>query len=469
MSTANPPRLVLRFERSGLGMVNAITAHELRTGGDLRHCDPARRSLNRVLVGSGNPGADIRATVASIAKENHAAEVAALRALRRHKDARAAEARGPGEPWDAKNDRPLTRVLLSASPGWFEEDPARVDSFVAVSLSFLRERFGAGLVAASLHLDERTPHIHAEVLPLVEVESKRSGRRRMVSHRSHPAFKQEEREGAQQSYGRLQDEAAALFAPLGLVRGNRDTAGRPPKHVPVAEWRARQRAAEVERESKERARAALDHAAFAAHARAAEIERKAKERAAEVERKTRERAAEVERKTRERAAEVERAAKERAAEVERKTKERARAGLEYAAAAARGMVQGAAAVAAGEIVYAPAVEEKPDGLRFAGPALSWTEAARKDFSASIKPVFRWVVGYARRWMSSQGGAPARIPVERPAASPVQPPRRPVAAIGAPDVGQPPRRPETAHRAAPGPRQDEARAQPVRARVACMER
>ncbi len=63
--------------------------------------------------------------------------------------------------------------LITASPGAFPRDESGVikgdyrnSTWVADNLKFLSQRYGANLVAFTLHQDEKTPHIHAIVVPI---------------------------------------------------------------------------------------------------------------------------------------------------------------------------------------------------------------------------------------------------------------------------------------------------------------
>lgn len=55
--------------------------------------------------------------------------------------------------------------VVSASPTWFRPngsdiDPRRLEQWVSVTERWLRSQFGDDLVAAVVHLDESTPHLH---------------------------------------------------------------------------------------------------------------------------------------------------------------------------------------------------------------------------------------------------------------------------------------------------------------------
>lgn len=58
--------------------------------------------------------------------------------------------------------------------GWGKYDEDRLDKWLDATMDYLYEKYGkANIVAADLHLDERTPHLHAVVVPICEVELKK--------------------------------------------------------------------------------------------------------------------------------------------------------------------------------------------------------------------------------------------------------------------------------------------------------
>lgn len=62
------------------------------------------------------------------------------------------------------------RVLLSASPEAMERIQAegKLDDWCQESVKWLQSTFGEeNVVSAVLHMDEKTPHIHATVVPIV--------------------------------------------------------------------------------------------------------------------------------------------------------------------------------------------------------------------------------------------------------------------------------------------------------------
>lgn len=343
MTELKTPKLVLRVQRRTLEDIPGFAMHESRSGGNLRHVDPERTKNNRVLIGSGHPARDLFAAFKDLAVANLEEEVKALRKSRGKKAAAAREAKGPQKPFDPKNNRPWTEVLVSASPQYFSpngEPPGqwneqRTEAFIQRVHDVLTEKFGDGVVHLSVHLDEETVHAHAAILPIIEKTSKRRGRQRLVSHRSHPEFftpdvpkdalvdalgnplegvaRREKRLELQADvitgFERFQDSMGAAFADLGIERGERHAERRrvdrflgaepdpAPVHRTTKEWRALQKAElkkqeqctrDIEREAREAREAtarALKSAAEAAGAkeRTEAAEKKAAARLAEAE------------------------------------------------------------------------------------------------------------------------------------------------------------------------------------------
>ena len=65
-------------------------------------------------------------------------------------------------------------MILSASADFFERDQnglaldIRENEWLKKNKKFLQERYGKNLVALTLHQDEKTPHLHAIIVPLTE-------------------------------------------------------------------------------------------------------------------------------------------------------------------------------------------------------------------------------------------------------------------------------------------------------------
>ena len=65
-------------------------------------------------------------------------------------------------------------MILTASADFFERDEQglaldiRGSEWLVKNMEFLRERYGKNVVALTLHQDEKTPHLHAIIVPLTE-------------------------------------------------------------------------------------------------------------------------------------------------------------------------------------------------------------------------------------------------------------------------------------------------------------
>lgn len=71
-------------------------------------------------------------------------------------------------------------AVMSASPSWFDTaTPEERDEWTERSLDYARDIFGAdNILQASLHLDEKTPHLHILAIPLEQKARAKAGRPR---------------------------------------------------------------------------------------------------------------------------------------------------------------------------------------------------------------------------------------------------------------------------------------------------
>jgi hypothetical protein len=144
-----------------------------------KNADPARGGLNQILYG---PASDL----AAVARERYRDVDKELR-----KDAR----RG------ASMILSLTRDAFLGLDDQISGE--RVEDFKALAMAFLRGRYESALVSAVLHCDERTPHIHAVLIP--------------QQPNGKPAYKQNFGTGRQLS--EMQSDYARAMEPLGVKRG----------------------------------------------------------------------------------------------------------------------------------------------------------------------------------------------------------------------------------------------------------
>lgn len=139
--------------------------------------------------------------------------------------------------WRRRDSILAAEVIMTASQAFFADgtgardatgrfDAARTDAWIAASMSFLRNKFGAGVVSCHVHMDEQTPHIHAVIVPVSQ------GR---LSYKAH--FDGKKR------LSRLQTEYADAVAALGLERGRQKSTA---THTTVREYHAAVAAAHAE-------------------------------------------------------------------------------------------------------------------------------------------------------------------------------------------------------------------------------
>ncbi len=139
-------KCILRVAKiTSQGSATGKTSHNYRLA-EVPNADPERKHLNQEYINNGEKN------IWTLANER--IERAGIKGVR--KDA----VRG-------------MEFLITASPDAFQRDGVgmikddyRNTTWVADNLKFLNEKYGANLVAFTLHQDEKTPHIHAVVVPI---------------------------------------------------------------------------------------------------------------------------------------------------------------------------------------------------------------------------------------------------------------------------------------------------------------
>ena len=169
---SQPFNLVFNIERATANDLKAQKGHDNRKTGDLGHVDKSRTKYNMNLLGTGDPLKDANKVIEE--------KKAKLR-----KD----------------NEKPYDRIVLSASPKYFK-DKETLRTFVQNSMKFLKDEYGPGLAYVQLHLDEKTPHIHAVASTLVD----RGDRGWIVSHSKHPSHQ------GRNSYAKMRQRAATALS-----------------------------------------------------------------------------------------------------------------------------------------------------------------------------------------------------------------------------------------------------------------
>ena len=121
----------------------------------------------------------------------------------------------------------VIRINVSATPEDMEriERDGRLDEWCADNLKFFADTFGKeNIVAAHLHRDEKTPHMHVTLVPIVKGERKRRKREEQAKKRYRKKPADTVRLCADDLMTRLklksyQDSYAAAMAKYGLQRG----------------------------------------------------------------------------------------------------------------------------------------------------------------------------------------------------------------------------------------------------------
>lgn len=138
------PYAILRTKKLKRGNLSGSSSHVTRTR-ETPNADPARLHLNRVLIGSGSPRESIKRRVNEIAS---ARKQAGGRKMR--------------------SDSVLAvEYILTASPEhWADKSQRQAEQWAQHSIEFLLQRFGAeNVVSGTLHMDEKSPHLHVYHVP----------------------------------------------------------------------------------------------------------------------------------------------------------------------------------------------------------------------------------------------------------------------------------------------------------------
>lgn len=166
------------------GNDSGTTAHIERTV-DPANADPERKHLNREFINFPD-GVDNRTQAIQ-----HRIENANIKRKISHNQVRALQVMLSGTPED------MQHIVIDG----------RLDEWCKDNLNWLQETFGKeNLVSAVLHMDEKTPHIHATVVPIV------TGERRKAKQKSDDPNKK--------TYSKKDPNVARLCADDVMTRDN---------------------------------------------------------------------------------------------------------------------------------------------------------------------------------------------------------------------------------------------------------
>lgn len=190
--------------------LNSIAKHIERTAHP-ENADPARTHLNRYNLVEYPDG------------------ITGLAAAVEHRIANAGITRKISD----RQVRCLNLVMTSDNEGMQRIiDSGKLDEWIADNIKWARDTFGGdNVVGAALHMDERTPHLHIAVVPIVTAERKKKAREATAKKRYRTKAANRPRLCADDimergKMSRYQDIYAEAMAKYGLERGIRGSEAR---------------------------------------------------------------------------------------------------------------------------------------------------------------------------------------------------------------------------------------------------
>lgn len=137
-----------------------------------------------------------------------------------------------------KNQTKAIRIILSGTHEQMIkiEQQGKLNKWIDANLQWLKENFGAdNLVSCVLHMDEKTPHLHATVVPIVEEERKRREREGEKKYKTKPNGSRlcANDVMARSKLHEYQDSYGKAMKPFGLERG---VVGSTAKHLSRSEF-----------------------------------------------------------------------------------------------------------------------------------------------------------------------------------------------------------------------------------------
>ena len=123
----------------------------------------------------------------------------------------------------ASNQTKAIRIILTGTHEQMIklQRQEKLDSWIKANISWLKNTFGEqNLVSCVLHMDEKTPHLHATIVPIVTGERKRKERegKKKYTTKSGPRLSADE-VMARGKLSQYQNTYAIAMKPFGLQRG----------------------------------------------------------------------------------------------------------------------------------------------------------------------------------------------------------------------------------------------------------
>ncbi|WP_114011166.1 hypothetical protein [Cohaesibacter intestini] len=229
--------IVLRFRSLYPKDVADMVKHGKREIGDQSHCDPARRHLNRVLVGSNDIAKEIEAQEALLRLSNHTSNLEGTHKTRGANAAEQVMLAGAKPPWkESKNSQgPLREAIMTIHRDHFRADDdcppedlleflddkgklaqfdiGKCDAFVDEGLAFLQHNFGDMLKYCRVDMDEQAIHLHALIYDIVELpkSARYANGRSLFRSALHPLLCSTRDAENKSGYERAQDAVGEWF------------------------------------------------------------------------------------------------------------------------------------------------------------------------------------------------------------------------------------------------------------------
>jgi hypothetical protein len=134
----------------------------------------------------------------------------------------------------SKNQVRVLRVMLTGTHEQMKEleNIGQLDEWVDENLRWLKDTFGEqNIVSAHLHLDEKTPHIHASVVPIVSGATRKAHKNKKQKVNNNIRLSADDIM-TRTNLKKLQDVYAEAMNPFGLERG---IDGSKAKHITTAQ------------------------------------------------------------------------------------------------------------------------------------------------------------------------------------------------------------------------------------------
>ncbi|EKO3601242.1 plasmid recombination protein [Vibrio metschnikovii] len=134
-------------------------------------------------------------------------------------------------------------LVLQASPEFFEENPVSSEKFeewVNLNVEHIKQKYKENLLDIVLHLDEKTPHFHINVMPLERaVKNRRRTKQQLKNNESAGTYTvynfNAKKLFSVNALRRNQDEFAKAVETLGIQRGIKHSKS---KHTTIKEYHA---------------------------------------------------------------------------------------------------------------------------------------------------------------------------------------------------------------------------------------